>query len=288
MKDSIKTFLYALSVSLILLQVVFAGTPPQDTKLNFKEIVWAKINDNNRMVTVSDPLFRRGEDVYLVFRQVGPFQKGADGKHHMDIDMTVKGPDGTVVLNKKGLLGDKGHRMLENDYASSPYGIFESNVGLEPGVYRMNVTIHDVIAGKQLSVNKLFRLAEGLSYRKAIFARLGSDNRMEPANDAVFRRGEVVHFVLLNVGKFKKGEDGKHKFEIDMHVTGPAGKVVYDNKNMLGKDGHLELNNDIADSPFGKFYTAVSLDAGIYQMKLTLRDLVAGKILTVTRRFRLK
>jgi hypothetical protein len=240
------------------------------------------------MVVVSDGTFRRGEVVNLICREVGKFQLGKDGKHWFDIDMIIKGPSGAVVLDKKNLLGEEGHSKLENDIAESPYGIFETNVGMEPGAHQMILTIRDKISGAKVSVTKSFTLSSGLSYQDAVFARKGIDEKLVPVADRVFQRGEAVNLILLNAGKFKKGPDGKHWFDIDLEVKGPNGNVVFVQNNLLGENGRLFLENDIAESPYGIFYTNVKLDPGTYLMQLTIRDKIGNQKLTVAKPFTLK
>ncbi|MCP5051339.1 MAG: hypothetical protein GY940_29505 [bacterium] len=262
--------------------------PTDPGKLNFKETVWARIGAGGRMVTVSDPLYRRGEDVYLLFREVGTFKRGMDGKHKMDLDMKVTGPTGNIVLDQTDLLGEGGHSVLRNGVASSPHGIFQSHVGLQPGPYRMTLTIRDEISGARATVTKTFRLSGQLGYRKAVFARKGANGKLEPVDDAVFQRGETVQLVVLNAGQFKMGADGKHRFEIDLEVKGPSGTVTFRQQNMLKEAGHKVLEKNIATSPYALYYSSVEMAAGAYKMKITIRDVVAGQALHVTRPFTLK
>lgn len=268
---------------------------PNDVRVNnktgalpFKEIMWAKTGNDGRMVTVSEPRFRRGETIYLVFRQVGPFKAGEDGKHHLDIDMRVTGPSGAVVLDKKGLLGAAGVRQLKGGIASSPYGIFESSVVNDAGEHQMTITIHDKISGAKASATKPLHLLDGLGYKKTLFARKDKSGGIQPVKSGIFQRGEAVHLVVLNAGKFKKGDDGLHRFEINMSVKGPQGTVVYQKQNMLGEGGHLLLKNDVAATPYGLLYTTVEFDAGTHVMTLILRDIIANQEISITRPFTLK
>jgi hypothetical protein len=264
-----------------------AGSP-DDSQLTFKEAIWVRTNDDGRLVAVPNAAFRRGEVVNLVLRNVGIFQKGNDGKHRFDIDMVVKDPTGSVVLDKKGLLGEEGHRLLENDTAASPYGIFESHVGLEPGTYQMTLTVHDKINGANVSVTKSFSMSEGLSYQKTVFARKGKDGTLEQVPEPVFSRGEVVNLIVLNVGKFKKGADGKHLFDIDMTVNNSEGETVFQKEKMLGENGHTLLPDDIAKSPYGMFYSSIEMEAGVYRMTLTIYDKIGNEKVSVTKPFSLK
>ena len=257
-------------------------------KLTFKESLLTKIGDDGRMVAVHDGVFRRGETVNLVLLQVKTFQKGTDGKHRFDIDMLVKGPAGDIILDQKSLLGENGHALLKDGIAASPYGIFETHPGLDPGTYQMTLTIYDKISGAKAVVTKSVKLSKGLSYQRVIFARRNSAGRMTPVENPTFSRGEIVGLIFINVGKFKKGPDGHHNFNIDMEVENSDGKQIFQGKEMLGKSGHLLLKDDIAQTPHGKFYTSIEMDPGIYRMTVSIYDKISGERLSVTKPFRLK
>jgi len=277
-----------------VLALVFAGfvgtlaaASSPGSALNIKETIWARLDAAGKLVAC-DGKFRRGEKVHLVLRSVGPFKAGPDGRHWFDLDMNVAGPGGQTVLDQKNLLGEKGHVKLDEATAESPYGIFESAVGMEPGVYKMTLTIHDRIGGLQATAVQSFTLAPGLAYGDAVFARMDEQDKLNPVEAAVFQRGEAVHFVLINVGLFKKGPDGKHAFDIDMDVKNPDGQAVLTQKDMLGENGHILLADDVAESPYVTFQSSLSLPAGAYTMQMTVRDLIGKTDVTVKKSFALK
>jgi hypothetical protein len=265
---------------------LFAASVPASAQ-QIKEAIWARLDASGKMVSC-DGRFRRGEKAHLILRQAGPFKAGQDGRHWFDLDMLVSGPGGQVVLEQKGLLGENGHVSLPGAVAESPYGIFESSVAMEPGNYKMTLTLHDKVAGTEVPIVRPFTLSSGLSYGDAVLARMDEQNRLNPVESPVFQRGEAVQFVFLNVGLFKKGADGKHAFDIDMDVRNPGGQSVLTKKNMLGENGHLLLEKDIAGSPYVTFESALTLPAGTYTIQMTVRDLVAGTDVTVKRPFQLK
>ena len=268
------------------LSALFAASVPA-AALEIKETIWARLDGSGKMVAC-DGQFRRGEKVHLVLRQAGPFEAGQDGRHWFDLDMTVSGPAGQVVLEQKNLLGENGHAKLEGAVAESPYGIFESSVAMDPGTYTMSLTIRDRIAGTQVQVVRAFALSSGLSYGDAVFARMDEQNKLNPVESAVFQRGEAVHFIFFNVGLFTKGADGKHSFDIDMDVKNPDGRSVLTQKDMLGENGHILLAQDIAGSPYVTFQSALTLPAGTYTMQMTVRDRVARTSVSVKKPFELK
>jgi S1-C subfamily serine protease len=251
-----------------------------------KEAVWARLDASGKMVSC-EGRFRRGEKAHLILRQAGPFKAGPDGRCWFDLDMLVTGPGGQVVLEQKDLLGENGHVILPGAVAESPYGIFETSVAMEPGDYKMTLTLRDKVAGTAVPVVRPFTLSSGLSYGDAIFARMDDQNRLNPVESPVFRKGEDVHFVLLNVGLFKKGADGQHAFDIDMDVKDPTGRSILVRKDMLGENGHLLLENDIAGSPYVTFQSTSALPAGAYSMQMTIRDRIGNGSVTVKKTFEL-
>lgn len=265
-----------------------AGESLLAKQLTFEEALWARNDETGRMVASPEGVFRRGEVVNLVLRQVKTFQTGKDGKCWFDIDLEVKSPQGAIILNQQGLLGEDGHLELQDGIASSPYGIFESTVDLEPGKYQMILTIRDKISGDSVVATQFFTLSPGLAYQKVIFAREGSDGTLNPVNDPVFSRGEKVNMVFINVGKFLKDASGKHSFDIDMVVKNSEGKLILQQEKMLGENGHILLENDIAESPYGIFYSSLDMASGVYNMTLTVYDKIANDRVSITKPFTLK
>lgn len=273
---------------IIIGAALFASETLSAQQLTFEEALWAHNDETGRLVASSEAVFRRGEEVNLVLRQVKTFQPGKDGKCWFDIDLLVKDPKGNIILDKKNLLGNDGHIELKDGIASSPYGTFESTVDLEPGLYQMTLTIRDIIGGASLNTTHPFTLSPGLSYQKVIFAKNGNNGTLNPVSDPTFARGEAVNLIFINVGKFVKDASGKHSFDIDMVVKNSDGKEVLKQEKMLGEKGHLVLENDMADSPYGIFYSSLDLAPGTYYMTLTVYDKIANDKVSVTRPFILK
>ena len=59
--------------------------------------------------------------------------------------------------------------------------------------------------------------------------------------------------MFRNVGIFTQGDDDLHWIGIDFSIEGPDGNIVDEITNVLGEDGHLEIPNGIAESPFVNF-----------------------------------
>ncbi len=110
------------------------------------------------------------------------------------------------------------------------------------------------------------------------FARMGDDGTLEKITDNVFEQGEEVHMVLINAGPFKKGEDGLNWFEMNLEVLDASGKVILHEKELLGEGGHIDLENNMAASPFATFFNTKSVAPGEYTFRLVIYDkLGSGK-----------
>jgi len=116
-------------------------------------------------------------------------------------------------------------------------------------------------------------LSVGLSAEDIVLA-IKTDGQWDVVESNVFQRGDIIGLVMLNVSGFKKGDDGLNWMEIDLQVKGPDGEVVLDEKELLGEAGHIDMENNTAESPLGSFYTQDDMPTGEYVMKVTLYDKV--------------
>lgn len=127
-----------------------------------------------------------------------------------------------------------------------------------------------------------------LTFQKAVFIKKGADNKAIPVEDGIYKRGEEVVLVLVNVGKFKKGSDGKNWLDMDMLVKNPQGKVIFAKQSLLGDKGKVVLKDDIAPFPNGTINTSSKVAPGVYQLTLTVYDKIGGNQVSETKSFTLK
>lgn len=127
-----------------------------------------------------------------------------------------------------------------------------------------------------------------LTVKGATLAKKDSKGKIIPIKDGVFKRGEDIHLVLVEVGKFKKGKDGKNWLDMGIQVKDPKGNVVLSKPSLLGEKGRRVLENDVASSPYGTVNTTATTPPGKYEISLTVYDKVGGGNITASTSFNLK
>ena len=116
---------------------------------------------------------------------------------------------------------------------------------------------------------------QGLNFERSAFAKVDDAGKITFPEKAEYERGESVHFALMKVGKFAKGEDGKNWLESDIKVR-EGQKVIFEKTSLMGEGGHVALKDDEAESPNGVFTATASLKPGDYSLQLTVRDTIGG------------
>jgi len=151
-------------------------------------------------------------------------------------------------------------------------------------------TTPDTIASRDHLPASADNKARSLRIEKSILGiKNPSTDKIDPVSEPVFTQGDIVALVLINVGKFRKGSDGLHHFDMDMEIKNSRGRVIGSKRNLLGEGGHLLLPDDIAESPYGSIDTNVSrLQPGRYSIKLTIYDQVGGGRATSSKTFTLR
>jgi len=128
-----------------------------------------------------------------------------------------------------------------------------------------------------------------ISIEDHAFARSGDDGQPVTFDGpAIFKRGDKVHLVLMNVGPFKKDSTGLNWLDMDMEVSGPDGQVVISEKELLGERGRLELENNRVPTPYATFTTTSELNPGTYKFKVTIYDRIGKGTATQNATFTLE
>ncbi|MBN1683908.1 MAG: hypothetical protein JW855_00470 [Gammaproteobacteria bacterium] len=130
--------------------------------------------------------------------------------------------------------------------------------------------------------------SDGLTADQAMLANVAKDGQLTPAQSNIFKRGEAVGYVLVNVSKFKKDKAGLNWFDMDLQVKDPDGKVLLEKKAVLGNKGHIALPDDIVPSPHAVFVTSSKLKPGKYTFSITIYDKIGKGSVSKSTTFILK
>jgi hypothetical protein len=128
-----------------------------------------------------------------------------------------------------------------------------------------------------------------LFFHRVYLGRENKDGSLSPVANGVFKRGENIYFVLMNVGKFAKDVEGINWIDIDLIVKNNRDKVIIAKESMLGERGRTILQDDIAVSPYGKINISPKLArSGKYKITIIIYDKISGAKLTQTKNLILK
>jgi hypothetical protein len=156
MKKNLFKFLCIALMSVMLISCTSTST---SKLISIEGYTFARTGDGNQLVAVDNPaVFKRGDAVHLVLKNVGPFKKTDDGLNWFDLDMEITGPDGAILLSQTGMLGDDGHVALENNRAKSPYATCTTTPDIVPGKYKFKLTIYDKIGSGKATQTSTFTL----------------------------------------------------------------------------------------------------------------------------------
>jgi len=150
-----KLFMLLSAVCVLITACQFETSTSSGISVEDSEL--ARITESE-ILTSSDGVFSRGEDIHLILHNVGKFKEGEDGLNWFDMDLEVLDADGNALFSQTGMLGDNGHLKLDNGMASSPYATFSPNETMEPGNYKMKVSIYDKVGKGKATVTKTFTL----------------------------------------------------------------------------------------------------------------------------------
>ena len=116
-----------------------------------------------------------------------------------------------------------------------------------------------------------------------VFVEENGSITMIPTN--TYKQNESITFVLMNVGKFERGLDNLHWFDLDMIITDMEGNQLLKEEGILSGNGKADLKDDIAVSPYATYKPTSQVLPGNYIMELTIYDMVNGNEGTISDTF---
>lgn len=114
--------------------------------------------ENDEFMQYNKAIYHRGDEVFMVFENVGPFAVGSDSLIKADMRLEVVNAIGEKVVVREHFLGDKGHAYFKDNIIPKPYASFVSSQDEKPGKYTMTVTIYDLVVNDSIVVYDDFYL----------------------------------------------------------------------------------------------------------------------------------
>ncbi len=144
-------------LGILLVLALVACTVTTSSGLSIASTSFATENAKGEMIKTDSDVFPRGIKVALLLQDVQSFQKGDDGKRWADLDVVITDASGEVVLDTKGILGEKAH-MVTDESTLQLSAFFKAPKDAPVGKYTFKVTAYDKVAGTSATVSKPFTL----------------------------------------------------------------------------------------------------------------------------------
>jgi len=103
------------------------------------------ILQGSEFIQYNKAIYHRGDEVYMVLEDVGPFVRGADSLNHAEMRLEVTDAIGQVITIRENLFGDRGHGDFTKNILNNPYASYSSDLKDKPGKYSMMVTVYDLV-----------------------------------------------------------------------------------------------------------------------------------------------
>ncbi len=116
------------------------------------------ILQGTKFIQYNKAIYHRGDEVYIVLDNVGPFARGTDSLNHAEMKLEVTDAIGQVITLRENLFGERGHGNFSNNMLSKPYASYSSDINDKPGKYSIKLTILDLIRKDSIVISDDFFL----------------------------------------------------------------------------------------------------------------------------------
>ncbi|MFN8256937.1 MAG: hypothetical protein U0W24_14675 [Bacteroidales bacterium] len=115
------------------------------------------IKENDKFINYDKAIYQRGDEVYMVLENVGPFKKGSDSLNNAQMKLEVFDAVGTrITLDDSLFRESRGKSNFPGNMLKKPYARFATDQTNKPGKYTMTVTIYDLLSKDSIVISDDF------------------------------------------------------------------------------------------------------------------------------------
>lgn len=114
------------------------------------------VMENNKFIPYNKAIYHRGDQVYMVLKNVGQFARDKDSLNHAEMKMEIFDAIGELITLRSGLFGAAGHANFENNILHAPYASYDTDDKDKIGKHTFKVTIYDIVTGDSSMVSDDF------------------------------------------------------------------------------------------------------------------------------------
>ncbi|MCF6242435.1 MAG: hypothetical protein L3J74_13935 [Bacteroidales bacterium] len=129
--------------------------PNTNQKLHIEDYDFS-VYGNNKFIPYNKAIYQRGDDVYFVLKNVGPFARGKDSLNRAEMKMEILDAISETIAFKNNLFGERGHADFDNNLLKQPYASYSTDSKDKIGKYTFKITVYDLVRGDSTSVSDDF------------------------------------------------------------------------------------------------------------------------------------
>jgi len=160
-----KLFIFS-GIILTLLSTACNTSPKDESKSskNSKELVRKLIIEdydfavleNKKFIPYNKAIYHRGDEVYMVLKNVGSFARDKDSLNHAEMKMEIFDAIGQLITLRDNLFGTSGHAHFKNNMLHAPYASYDTDNKDKIGKHTFKITIYDLVSGDSTMVSDDF------------------------------------------------------------------------------------------------------------------------------------
>lgn len=116
------------------------------------------ISENSSFIPYNKAIYHRGDKVFMVLENVGPFAFDSDSLNHAEMRIEVTNAIGELIYKQDSLFGPSGKRNFPNGIIKSPYAKYQSDLKDKPGKHTMTLVVYDLLKRDSIVISDDFFL----------------------------------------------------------------------------------------------------------------------------------